>query len=323
MRASVLICTYKRPDDLSRCMAALRSQVRLPDELIVVFREDDAATRDFLRTGPQQPFTVTPVVVAQPGTVIARNAGLDVLRTDVVAMIDDDTAPLPDWLDRICAHFEGDESLGAVGGRDRPAGPNAPQPERRYQVGLLQMYGRYIGNHHCGIGPARPVDLLKGANMSFRAKAVRQIRFDRRLRGKGAQPCEDLAFSLAVRGAGWKVLYDPDVVVDHYEGEREELRHYAEMLPVQDGEAFGELMYNWVVAIWDHFTVKRHLMHIAWQVLVGTRVRPGLVQAVRFTPSLKVVSWQRFWYTQKALVAAYLELSRRSGEQQVRPQPVS
>lgn len=296
-------------------MQALEQQSRPPSEVIIVVRDDDDATREFLKNRAAGSFTVTALTVAQPGTVAARNAGLDVVSTDVVAMIDDDTAPLPDWLDRICAHFEHDETVGAVGGRDRPAGPKAVEPERRHQVGVLQVYGRYIGNHHCGIGPVRSVDLLKGANMSFRAAAVRQIRFDQRLRGKGAQPCEDLAFSLAVRAAGWKVLYDPEVVVDHYEGEREELRHYAEMLPVKDGEAFGELMYNWVVAIWDHFSVKRHLMHIAWQMLVGTRVRPGLVQAVRFTPALKAVSWQRFWYTQKALLTAYVHLSRHSAEQ--------
>jgi hypothetical protein len=42
----------------------------------------------------------------------------------------------------------------------------------------------------------REVDGLKGANMSFRSEVFAKVRFDKRLRGSGATPNEDLRFRL-------------------------------------------------------------------------------------------------------------------------------
>ncbi len=90
----------------------------------------------------------------------------------------------------------------------------------RNTVGILQWYGRCIGNHHLGAGAPRRVDFLKGANMSFRRTAIAGLRFDERLRGAGAQVGNDMAFSLALRLRGWTLLYDPLVAVDHYPAPR-------------------------------------------------------------------------------------------------------
>ena len=61
--------------------------------------------------------------------------------------------------------------------------------------------------------------------MSFRAEAIANVRFDSRLKGEGAQPREDTAFSVAVKPAGWKLAYDPAAAVDHYAARRTEVRH--------------------------------------------------------------------------------------------------
>ena len=42
----VAIASYRRPDDLKRCLEALSEQSRLPDDVIVVVRADDEATQD-------------------------------------------------------------------------------------------------------------------------------------------------------------------------------------------------------------------------------------------------------------------------------------
>jgi len=309
LTVTVLLCTYRRKDDLARCLSALELQTRLPDEVLLTVRDTDTITLDFLSASSYRlPLRIISVQI--PGLVAARNAGIAALKTDIVAMIDDDTYPAANWLENVCQHFAADPKLGGLGGRDRPAGDNVKKIARQPVVGILLYYGKHIGNHHAGIGPARPVDLLKGANMSFRSEAVRQVGFDSRLSGTGSQPCEDLSISLRVRRAGWKLAYDPEVLVDHYEGAREEQRHYAAMLPVKDPKAFGEVTYNWVVTIWDEFSPFRHLVFIAWQFFVGTRVRPGLIQALRFTSSLGSISWQRFWYTQQAVASAYGDLYR-------------
>jgi glycosyltransferase involved in cell wall biosynthesis len=307
---SVLICTYRRAHDLQRCLAALDEQTRRPDDVIVVARHEDYETHAAL-TSFKSNSLVRVVFVAAPGLVAARNAGLAALRTDIVAMIDDDVVPHPCWLRRIEGHFLANERLGGLGGRDRCINNPDCDSAREATVGKLQFCGRTVGNHHAGFGAPREVDLLKGANMSYRTAAVTGLSFDRRLRGKGSQPWEDLSFSLAVRHAGWQLIYDPEVVVDHYEGPREEPRHYAAMLPISDAQAYSDVTYNFVVAIHDRISYFRRAAYVLWQLLVGTRVSPGFVQAVRFTRTLGRSSWQRFWITQRAMVAAHLDLHRK------------
>jgi glycosyltransferase involved in cell wall biosynthesis len=305
---TVLICTYRRAHDLQRCLAALDEQTRRPNEIIVVARPEDHEAHTVLAAFAGNPL-VRIVSVSEPGLVAARNVGLDALRTDLVAMIDDDTTPHPCWLGRIERHFHANERLGGLGGRDRYVNPDRDHV-RIATVGKLQFCGRLVANAWAGFGAPREVDLLPGANMSYRSTAIAGLRFDRRLRGKGCQVHEDLAFSVAVRHAGWQLIYDPEVLVDHYQGPREEPRHYAAMLPVSDAQAYGDVTYNFVVATHDSFSYFRRAMYVLWQFFVGTRISPGLVQAVRFTSTLGRSSWQRFWITQKAMASAYLDLHR-------------
>jgi glycosyltransferase involved in cell wall biosynthesis len=308
---SVMICTYHRARDLQRCLAALDEQTRRPDDIIVVARQDDHETHGVLATfGGNSLIRV--VSVSVPGLVAARNAGLDALRTDLVAMIDDDTVPSPCWLKRVEHHFLANERLGGLGGRDRCVNNLDCDNPRRATVGRLQFCGRLIGNHHAGFGAPREVDSLKGVSMSYRGAAIAGLRFDTRLRGQGTQPYEDLAFSLAVQRAGWQLIYDPEVLMDHYESPREEPRHYAAMLPISDARAYGDITYNFVLATHDSLSYVRRATYVIWQISVGTRVSPGFVQAVRFTRPLGRSSWQRFWITQKAMVSAYLDLHRKS-----------
>jgi glycosyltransferase involved in cell wall biosynthesis len=304
---TVMICTYRRPLDLQRCLAALDKQTRQPDEIIVVRREGDHET-EALFAASEVNARVRVLRVFETGVVAARNTGLNALRTDLVAITDDDTAPYPCWLERIERHFLANERLGGLGGRDRRVNhPDCDRPSMT-TVGKLQFCGRHIGNHDGGFGLPREVDLLKGANMSYRTKAIADIRFDIRLRGRGVQAHEDMAFSLAVRHAGWQIIYDPELLVDHYEGRPAVPRHYAAMLSVENVQEYGYVTYNYVIAIHASLSPLRRAVYVIWQFFVGTRVSPGLLQAIRFTRTFGRSSWQRFWLTQKAMAAAYLDL---------------
>jgi glycosyltransferase involved in cell wall biosynthesis len=291
-------------------LAALDEQTRRPDDIIVVARQEDHETHAVLAAVGGNSL-VRVVRVSAPGLVAARNAGLAALRTDLVAMIDDDTVPHPCWLERIERHFLVNERLGGLGGRDRKADRLDCDRARAAIVCRLQFCGRLVSNSWAGFGASREVDFLPGANMSYRATAIAGLCFDSRLRGTGCQVYEDLAFSLAVRRAGWQLIYDPEVLVDHHDGAREEPRHYAAVLPISDAQAYGDVTYNLVVATHDSFSYFRRVVYVLWQFCVGTRISPGFVQAVRFTRTLGRSSWQRSWITQKAMVAAYLDLYRK------------
>ncbi len=300
----VAIPTNRRPDDLARCLQALARQERLPDDVIVTVRDADEPSRRFLAGCSGLPFPLRVLEMAAPGLVAGRNAALEACRTEILAFLDDDTAPHPDWARRVADHFEADPTLGGLGGKDRLHDGTRFNEGRADRVGQVQWFGRVIADHHLGHGGPRPVDMLKGANMSFRAAAFADVRFDTRLRGSGAQPNEDLAFSLAVRRAHWALRYDPAVVVDHFSGSREEVRHYVAVAAVHDVQGFRDWAFNEVVALWDELPPWRRGVFAAWSLLVGTRVCPGLVQAVRFTPRLGFASWQRFLLAQRGKLDA-------------------
>ncbi len=306
----VLIPTYKRTPDLLRCLESLKHQQKMPDDVLLIVRTDDTATLAALETFDQGALPLRKIVTDVPGTVYAHNVGIEACITDVLAMIDDDTEPQPQWLRVLLQDFQQDAALGGLGGRDRCFDGQSFDDRQAEPVGKLQWFGRAVGNHHLGYGPLREVDLLKGANMSFRCEALQQARCDVRLRGRGAQPSEDVSLALAVKREGWKIAYDPAALVYHYQGTREEARHYSGVATIVDPQSFKDFAYNEVLSIWDSLYKTQKMVFVGWSLLVGTRVCPGLVQAIRFTPSMGRQSWYRFGLAMRAKGEALRDLFR-------------
>lgn len=304
----VLIATYRRPVDLLRCLSALKKQSLPPDDILVVIRNDDYDTRSRLSESLPGGLPIRIISIDAPGSVAARNAGLDACNTDVLAIIDDDTAPHADWLSRVMEHFRRDPNLGGLGGRDRCFDGVSFDDHEEAVVGKIQWWGRTIGNHHLGFGKLREVDVLKGANMSFRAKAFENVRFDPRLKGKGAQPSEDFCFSVDVKAQGWKLAYDPMAVVDHYASKRDEKRLYVGVSAIEDKTAFRDFAYNQTLSIWNALSPFRRMVFFFWSSFIGTGVFPGFIQALRFTPRLGFASWRRFLIAQQGKLDAFRDL---------------
>lgn len=308
MSLCVVVVTYRRVSSLADCLDGLSKLRRLPQQIIVTVRDIDRETQDFLQSYSTSNLSFQQVLVTTPGIVAARNAGLEACNSDIVAFLDDDTVPHADWSERVIEHFVANPRLGGLGGKDRLHNGIQFDERRSNVIGRVQWCGRVIPNQHLGYGAPREVDFLKGANMIFRSKAVGSIRFDTRLKGKGAQPNDDVTFCLAVRRAGWQLVYDPAVLVDHFSGSRDEVRHYAVIAPVTDWRGFQDFGYNEVIAVWDELSPRRRVAFGIWSVLIGTRVCPGILQAVRFTPKLGLGSWRRFWIAQRGKLEALHDL---------------
>ncbi len=301
----VLICAYNRPFDLNRLLLALDQQSHTADDVMVVSHETDRAVRSYLRDRLADDLPLRSITVGELGVVAARNAGIEACRTDLIVMVDDDTEPRPDFLARIFAHFQQDPTLGALGGRDRCHDGIAFDDREEYEVGKISWFGRAIGNHHLGVGPLRDVHFLKGANMSFRVEAVAGLDKEFPMRGKGSQPYQDTAFSMAIRRKGWRLRYDPAVLLNHYAGKRVEPRYYATIGGVTDVPAFRDYAYNEVICYWSDFSPVRLIAYAMWSLFIGVGISPGLVQAVRYTPRLGVVSWYRFFLVQQGKAQAF------------------
>jgi glycosyltransferase involved in cell wall biosynthesis len=290
MNITVIIPTYRRSEDLARCLEGFKKQTRAADEILIIVRDSDSETWGFLENFNSNVLPLSTIKVNFPGQVAALNAGLDKATGEIISITDDDASPHADWLERIEAHFLADKTVGGVGGRDFLYINNQLVEGTKKTVGKLQWFGRAVGNHHLGVGESREVDILKGANMSFRKDAIAGLRFDDRLRGTGAQVHNDLMFCLNVKKRGLKLIYDPKVIIDHYQGQRfdEDKRQQF------NATALTNMVHNESLSLLEYLSPSRRFYFLIWSVFVGTRGSPGLVQWVRFLPSQGMFSGQKF-----------------------------
>ncbi len=101
---SVVVPTYKRPDLLERCLAALLKQNLPRDDWEILVCDDgpSAQTQALVErvaehAGGRPPVRYLPVSNTQ-GPAGARNVGWRAARAPVIAFTDDDTMPEPGWL---------------------------------------------------------------------------------------------------------------------------------------------------------------------------------------------------------------------------------
>lgn len=292
MNISVLIPTYRRCKDLIRCLDALKQQTRPADEVLIVVRDADVETWEALTYYAAAPLPLKTITVTVPGQVAALNLGLKTATGDIISITDDDAAPFPHWLERIEYHFANDARVGGVGGRDwLYIGGTDLEEGSSAVVGRVQWFGRVVGRHNLGVGDPREVDVLKGANMSYRKEAIAHLRFNPQLLGSGAQVHNDLAFSLAVKRSGWTLIYDPTVEINHYQAKRFDEDQREQFNDV----AFFNAVHNETVALLDFLPLHRQVIFLAWAFLVGTRKAFGFVQWCRFVPQEGPVAGQKWW----------------------------
>lgn len=275
---TVIVPTYRRPDQLAGCLDGLIRQTLAPVQVVVTVRDTDPESAEVARRyASALPIEVAGIDV--PGQVAAINRGMDHARGDIVAITDDDAVPHPDWVERIEAWYRTDPRIGGVGGRDHVYHGTVPETGEAEVVGRLQWFGRVIGNHHLGVGPAQDVDVLKGANWSFRRAAIADQRLNTRLRGSGAQVRNEVDFCLRLSRQGWRLVYDPLVAVDHFPAVRFDIdqRGSDHFHPLAQENA----TFNDTLALMAHFGPANRAAFAAWAVLVGTCEFPGLAQWAR------------------------------------------
>jgi GT2 family glycosyltransferase len=230
------------------------------------------------------------VKVSLGGQVEALNAGVSVAQGEILAFTDDDCLPQSDWIERINDYFTNNPELGGVGGRDRVyIGKNALFGKRRV-VGKITWYGRIIGNHHLGFGGPREVDHLKGSNMAFRKKALDGLSFDVQLRGEGAQYRNDMAICLAVKNRGYKVVYDPQVMVEHFYSARFEKDKRGNF----DRNAIENAAFNETLISLKYLNLKRRMAYLIYSFILGNLFTPGILFFLFILIGIRRNAWIRF-----------------------------
>ena len=132
--ASVVVCCHslERPPRLRETLAALQEQTRPPHEIIVVTGYNDELHSRLSLLGTAELYRNEEA----RGLSGARNTGWRHSGADIVAFIDDDALPEPDWLAQLVQPLEEDARTMATSGWVVPAGGNVPAwyPKELYWV---------------------------------------------------------------------------------------------------------------------------------------------------------------------------------------------
>jgi GT2 family glycosyltransferase len=204
----VVVATRDRPDMLRTALEAVVASLRPGDELVVV----DSASED-RRVGAVASEAGARVVRCDvPGTCRARNVGMRVAISDVIAFTDDDCLPETGWVTALAGVFARQPAIGFVTGRVLA---QTEARARRLTVSVADEDVPRIFSSSDTAGDIAAVG--HGANMAWRRAALEGVGgFDEAM-GPGAplRAAEDHdAFWRALQ-AGFTGCFEPAAVVRH------------------------------------------------------------------------------------------------------------
>jgi GT2 family glycosyltransferase len=138
-----------------------------------------------------------------------RDLGMHAATSDFLAFIDDDAVPRSDWLSQAKRLFN-DAGIGAVAG----PGVTPPRSPWRERAGGA-FYESWLGSgpYRYRFRPSsrRDVDDYPAYNLIVRQSAAEHVKGW----GTGFYGGEDTVICLALIEAGWRIVYDPEIVVYH------------------------------------------------------------------------------------------------------------
>lgn len=200
-RASVVVVTKNRAASLARALEALR-RLDHPDHEVVVV--DHGSTDDTAEVAARLGARRVECP-AERGIAGCRQLGAEAARGEIVAMCDDDCVPAADWLTRLSAALA-DPAVGLVGGEVINHG-FSPAQQRKGRTRSVGPNGRLAWADD----PAT-AEFFGNANLGFRRSAFLAVGGYDTFFHTGAE----IDLALTFREHGYRVIYEPKAVVDHY-----------------------------------------------------------------------------------------------------------
>jgi GT2 family glycosyltransferase len=204
LKTSVIIATHNRPDSLRPLIESLAPEmVTGTREIIIAENGTPAPMQLALEAPPLKHLHET-----RAGKCRIQNRAIAQASGEILVFLDDDLVVALGYLEAVELFFDAHHEFAAMKGRILAA----EDPEKK--VGPMAVYlDLPIADHGEEVIEVHGV---LGANMAFRADAIKQVGpFDERL-GPGA--CgheEETEMSQRMRRAGFRIGYAPKAVVHH------------------------------------------------------------------------------------------------------------
>ena len=218
---SIIIPTYNGLERVQACVQALRETLplRFDGEIIIVDDASDSPTRNGLvRLAETYPAMRLLRNRRNGGFIQSCNAGATAATGSILIFLNDDTLPLPQWLDALLATFRLYPNAGAVGGKlIFPDGRLQEAGGVIFSDGSGANFGKWDHDlDHPLYCYVREVDYCSGALLATPRRLFEEIGgFDKRY-------CpayyEDTDYCFGVRERGYAVYYQPESHVIHFEG---------------------------------------------------------------------------------------------------------
>ena len=198
-RVSVVVCSYNGAATLGECLEGIAA-LRYPDYEVIVISDGSTDETAQIAAGFAG---VRVVVTEQLGLSAARNAGFEAARGEIVAYIDDDAIPDPDWLTYLAKSFASGEHAAVGGPNVPPAGSGS----------VAQCVANAPGGPTHVLLSDREAEHIPGCNMAIRKAELEQIGgFDPRFRAAG----DDVDICWRLLDSGRRIAFAPGAVVCHH-----------------------------------------------------------------------------------------------------------
>jgi glycosyltransferase involved in cell wall biosynthesis len=220
---SVVICTHNGAKRLPKALSHLASQ-RLDKainwEVIVVNNASTDNTREVAYECWRNMTCAALRVVDEPrlGLSNARRRGFEEAGYEIVSFVDDDNWVCPDWVQTVSEVMMRNPEIGACGGKS----------EAVFESTAPEWFEDFRGSFAVGAQGERPGDVtedrgwLWGAGLNIRKQAWQRLvrrgfqplltdREGNRLTASG-----DVEICFALRLAGYRLWYEPTLLIQHY-----------------------------------------------------------------------------------------------------------
>ena len=210
-KASVIIPTFNRPQELHDCIQSIFKQTVKPYELIIV---DDGDLSEIPIEDECKDAGIHFIYHKKdlPGLTESRNAGISLSHGDIIFFFDDDVVLSPTFLEEIIKVYDSDvmEMVGGVGGMITNLKPlNLSRRIRKLFEIIFLISGIREGKvlrsgfftnlfeSKFPIRGIKEVDFLPGGAMSFRKEIFQEFSFTDRYRSYGFGEDKDFSYQVS------------------------------------------------------------------------------------------------------------------------------